>query len=98
MASKPAYTYGEVNAMYSTTVGNAQRDLNSLVSMALNQDEIINLVSDEGNVIMLSEMEYRSLRETIEILSHPDYLKTIVDGINTPLSECVPLSEVWPDV
>ena len=84
--------------MYSTTISNAQRNLDSLVSMALTQDEIINLVSDQGNVIMLSEFEYRSLRETIEILSHPDYLKTIIDGINTPLSDCISLSEVWPDV
>ena len=30
--------------------------------------------------------------------SIPGMMKSIKDGVNTPLSECVPLSEVWPDV
>ena len=28
----------------------------------------------------------------------PGMMRSIEEGINTPLSECVPLSEVWPDV
>ncbi|MCL1940901.1 MAG: hypothetical protein FWG09_03085 [Synergistaceae bacterium] len=28
----------------------------------------------------------------------PGMMRSIEEGISTPLSECVPLSEVWPDV
>ena len=28
----------------------------------------------------------------------PSMMRSINEGINTPISECVPLSEVWPDV
>ena len=28
----------------------------------------------------------------------PDMMRSIKEGINTPVSECVPLSKVWPDV
>ena len=32
------------------------------------------------------------------LMSVPGMAEKIKDGINTPLSECVPLSEVWSDV
>ena len=28
----------------------------------------------------------------------PGMMRSIEEGMNTPVSECVPLSEVWPDV
>jgi hypothetical protein len=28
----------------------------------------------------------------------PGMMESIIEGCNTPLSECVPVSEVWPDV
>lgn len=36
--------------------------------------------------------------ETDYLLSVPGMAEKIKDGLATPLSECVPLSEVWPDV
>jgi hypothetical protein len=32
------------------------------------------------------------------LASIPGMTESIKDGLSTPLSECVPLSEVWPDV
>ncbi|MDR2527535.1 MAG: hypothetical protein LBD04_00755 [Synergistaceae bacterium] len=28
----------------------------------------------------------------------PGMMRSIKEGIDTPVSECVPLSEVWPDI
>jgi hypothetical protein len=36
--------------------------------------------------------------DTDFLMSVPGMADKIKDGINTPLSECVPLSEVWGDV
>jgi hypothetical protein len=36
--------------------------------------------------------------DTDYLLSVPGMTDTIRAGLGTPLSECVPLSEVWPDV
>ena len=36
--------------------------------------------------------------DTEYLMSVPGMAKKIKDGLNTPLSECVPLSEVWSDV
>jgi len=32
------------------------------------------------------------------LASIPGMMDSIREGVNTPLSECVPLEEVWPDV
>ena len=32
------------------------------------------------------------------LASIPGMTESIQEGLNTPLSECVPISEVWPDV
>jgi hypothetical protein len=36
--------------------------------------------------------------ETEYVMSMPGMAQKIKDGLNAPLSECVPLSEVWNDV
>ena len=36
--------------------------------------------------------------DTEYLTSIPGMVEKINRGLNTPLSECVPLSEVWPDV
>ena len=36
--------------------------------------------------------------ETDYLTSIPGMTEKIKDGLNTPLSDCTPLTEVWPDV
>jgi len=45
--------------------------------------------------------KYRDILEmddTAYLNSIPGMAASIIDGINTPLSECTSLSDVWPDV
>ena len=45
--------------------------------------------------------KYRSILEIDDsayLNAIPGMMRSIEEGINTPVSECVPLSEVWPDV
>jgi hypothetical protein len=36
--------------------------------------------------------------DTTYLNAIPGMMRSINEGINTPVSECVPLSEIWPDV
>ncbi len=36
--------------------------------------------------------------DTEYLMSIPGMADKIKDGMNTPISECVPLADVWPDV
>jgi len=38
------------------------------------------------------------MSDTAYLNSIPDMADSIKEGVKTPLSECVPLSDVWPDV
>ncbi|GHU81928.1 hypothetical protein FACS189468_5430 [Spirochaetia bacterium] len=45
--------------------------------------------------------KYRPILEADDasyLSSIPGMMDSIKDGIKTPLSECVPLSKIWPDV
>ena len=36
--------------------------------------------------------------DTDYLTAIPGMIESIQEGVSTPLSECIPLSEVWPDV
>jgi hypothetical protein len=42
--------------------------------------------------------EVLGIDDNAYLASIPGMMESIKEGINTPLSECVPLREVWPDV
>ena len=82
--------------MLNITLSNAH--MKDLYEKTINEREMITIEGDYGNAVLMSEFEYRSLLETLQVYLHPDYLKSIIDGINTPVSNCIPVSEVWADV
>lgn len=51
--------------MYNTNVTNACANLEELVDMVLNDSEVINISTDRGNAIMISEDNYNALLKTI---------------------------------
>ena len=80
--------------MYNTNITNARAKLYELVNMAIDDNEIINISTKSGNAIILSEADYNSLIETLYLCSDPIYKKSLIDGKNTPLSECIDESDV----
>ena len=46
------------------------------------------------NAVVLSEEDYNGLMETLHLSSVPGMKEKIVNGLKTPLPECVPESEV----
>ncbi|HOV41367.1 MAG TPA: type II toxin-antitoxin system Phd/YefM family antitoxin, partial [Oscillospiraceae bacterium] len=47
-----------------------------------------------GNAVILSEEDYKGLMETIYLISIPNVREKIIEGIKTPISECIPEDEV----
>ena len=42
--------------------------------------------------------EWNSIQETLYLISIPGMMASIQEGRETPLAECVPISEIWPDI
>ena len=80
--------------MYNTNVTNARSNLYNLLSMAIEDSEVINISTKNGNAVIISESDYNSLLETLYLSSDSDYKQSLIDGKNTPLSECVSAEDV----
>jgi PHD/YefM family antitoxin component YafN of YafNO toxin-antitoxin module len=51
-------------------------------------NEPLNIRTKTGNFVLLTEEEYRGLKETAFLNAIPKMRKEIIDGLKTPLSEC----------
>lgn len=80
--------------MYNTNVTNARSNLYNLLSMAIDDNEVINISTKNGNAVIISESDYNSLLETLYLSSDPVYKQTLIDGKNTSLSECISAEDV----
>ena len=80
--------------MYNTNVTNARAKLYELIHMAIHDNELVNISTKNGNAILISESDYNALIETLYLSTNPTVKQSLIDGKNTPLSECIDESEV----
>lgn len=80
--------------MYNTNVTNARANLYNLLDMAIEDSEVINISTKNGNAVIISESDYNSLLETLYLSADPAYKQTLLEGKDTPLSECVSEDDV----
>lgn len=80
--------------MYNTNVTNARANLYNLINMAIDNNEVININTKSGNAVLISEEDYNSLIETLYLSSDPEYKKSLINEMKTPLEECVDEEEI----
>ncbi len=51
--------------------------------------EPVYITGKSGNVVMLSDEDYRSIQETLYLSSNPVMREKIIDGLKTPLDQCI---------
>ncbi len=73
---------------------NFRKDMFGYLSKAIEYNEVINVTTKEGNAVVLSEDAYNGLMETLYLYANPKVRNEIIDGINTPLADCVAEDEV----
>ncbi len=76
--------------MTTVNVTDARKDLHGLVRQAL-ASEIVTISSEEGSVVMMSEADWESVKETMYLLCDPDFLKDVEDARSIPAEE----REAW---
>ena len=72
---------------YTTNIINAKKKFHKLIEMVTENDEVIIINTQNGNLMMISEREYKSLIETIHLSSHVSYKKSIALGLKTPYEQ-----------
>ena len=66
--------------MYNTNVTNARANLYKLVNMAIDNSEIVNINTRNGNALLISEDDYNSLLETIYIMQDKKTMEAIKEA------------------
>ncbi len=75
--------------MSITNATSARANFYKLMEETIMTHEPAFITGKNGNVVMLSEEDYKAMEETLYLASVPGMEKKIVDGINTPLEETV---------
>jgi antitoxin YefM len=73
-------------ATFSATEARAK--LYRLIDEAASSHEPILITGKRSNAILISEDDWRSIQETLHLLSVPGMRDSILDGLNTPVTEC----------
>ena len=80
--------------MTNINITNLRRNLFGYISQAVEFNEVINVSTKNGNAVIMSEDDYNGLMETLYLSSNPTVKKEILDGMATPIEECIPENEV----
>lgn len=75
--------------MTTINITNARQELFKFASSCIKYNDVVNISTKEGNVIMISEDDYHSMLESLALAGIPGMYESIVDGANTPLEDCV---------
>lgn len=80
--------------MLTTNITAFRKNIFSLLEQTIKYNEPLNITTKDGNAVVLSEEDYHSLMETLNLLSNADMKTKLQEGRNTPLSECLSENEV----
>lgn len=80
--------------MKNTNITNFRKNLFSVMEQTVKYNEPVNISTKDGNAVLISEEDYNGLMETIYLCSVPNMREQIIEGLNTPVSDCVPEDKV----
>ena len=80
--------------MLNTNITNFRKNIFSLLEQTIKYNEPVNISTKAGNAVIISEEDYNSLIETVYLSSVPQQREKIIEGLHTPLDECLPENEV----
>lgn len=78
--------------MTNTNITSARTNLFKLADQIIKFNDVVNITTKDGNVVMLSEDDYNALIESVYLFSIPGVKESIVDGVNESLDDCTELN------
>lgn len=73
--------------MINLNISNARDELYKLASSCIKYNNVVNISTKEGNVILLSEDDYKSLIESLYLAGIKGVYESIEEAVKTPTSE-----------
>ena len=75
--------------MTTLKASDARSRLYRLIDQAASTHEPVLIAGKRNSAVLVSEEDWRSIEETLFLLSVPSMRESILDGMKTPLSKCL---------
>jgi PHD/YefM family antitoxin component YafN of YafNO toxin-antitoxin module len=82
------------DTMGTVTATTFRKNLFGLLSETISSSVPLQVTTKDGNAVVLSETDYNAMQETVYLLSVPGMRESIVEGMKTPIEDCIPESAV----
>jgi prevent-host-death family protein len=66
-----------------------RQNLFGYLSEAINFNTPLHITTKDGSAVVISEADYNAMRETMYLSSIPGLKNDLIEGMKTPLDECV---------
>lgn len=80
--------------MLNINITNFRKNIFGMLEQTIKYNEPINISTKDGNAVIISEEDYNGLMETLYLCSSPGMKESILEGMQTPISECLSEEEV----
>ena len=70
------------------TVNEAQQQLPNLIDSVNKSHQPVVISGQNNNAVLLSEIDWRSIQETLYLFSIPEMRESIQEGLNTSIEDC----------
>lgn len=74
--------------MKTLTATQARKDIYRLLDETSETHEPVQITGKRSNAVLVSESDWRSIQETLHLMSIPGMTESIKDGLETPVEEC----------
>jgi antitoxin YefM len=81
--------------MPEITATEASATLYTLLDQVAASHEPILITGKRNNAVLISEEDWRAISETLYLISIPGMQESIVEGLATPIEECLDESGLW---
>jgi antitoxin YefM len=77
-----------ITGMKTFTATEARANLYRLLEETSESSEPIQITGKRGNAMLVSESDWRSIQETLYLLSIPGMRESILEGAKEPIEDC----------
>jgi len=74
--------------MKTISATSARSDLYRLIDTTLDDHEPVQITAKRGNAVLVSEVDWRAIQETLHLLGIPGMRESIREGMDVPFEQC----------
>jgi len=75
--------------MKTISITEARNNIYKLIDMTSDEGEPIQITGKRGNAVLISEDDWRAIKETLYLVSIPGMRESIIKGLKEPLSKTI---------